>query len=320
LAYHVIDNDIVEIDDVIESIFNDYLPKQSFIINNPSDIGQLYQSKINFSHIFVNSCTNPVNVERQITKIDIKSDFCILTNLYKYHNQPMPNGQIKYFPFWAIWSSHRVINYNESPKKYKLSCLNGTPWEHRKLIYLGLSQKLYFKDMIFTFGNRKGYQSFPSDLKLTSEEQENFSQLSTNVTFLDSDSSFDIDVTTNHPAYTDSYLNLVTETNIFTDTPMLSEKTFKPILAGQLFILLAAPGAVQFLRDVGLDTFDDIIDHSYDNVVDIRDRLQQILNQLDQLIQLDLEHIHRDIKPRLKKNSEFLRSQEFRNQFNLNFG
>jgi hypothetical protein len=322
LAYHVINNNIVEIaSDFVESIFNRYLPKQSFIINNPSDIDQLYNSKINFPYVYVNSCTNPVNVEQSSIKLTgIGYNLYILTGLYKYHKQPTPNNQIKYFPFWAIWSSHQIINYNNSPRKYKFSCLNGTVWAHKILMYLTLAQKPYFKNMIFTFGNRAYFESFPSELALTVEENLNFSSLPNKVTFLDSDASWDVDVSINHPAFTDCYINLVTETNVYNDTPMLSEKTFKPILAGQLFILLASPGAVQFLRDIGIDTFDDIIDHSYDNITDVRSRIQQISDQVDRLERLDLNTIYTDIKPRLRRNSEFLKSQEFRDQFSLNFG
>ena len=321
MAYHIVDNDVVEIsNDFVESIFNYYLPKQSFIINNPSDIDYLYTSQINFHYVFFNSCTNPVNVEKQIKDIDIKCNFYILTGLYKYYTHGISDEWIKYFPFWALWSSHQTINYKDSYRKYKLSCLNGTPWEHRILMYLELSRKSYFTDIVFTFGNRLKFKSFPTELTLTLEEKESSSSLPSDVIFLDTDASCGIDVGTSHPAYTECYVNLVTETNVYYDTPMLSEKTFKPILAGQLFILLASPGAVKFLRDIGIDTFDDIIDHSYDNTIDIRSRIQQISTQLDQLYQLDLDKIYNDIKPRLRKNSEFLRSQEFRSQFNLNFG
>ena len=321
MAYHIVDNDVVEIsNDFVESVFNKHLPKQSFIINNPSDVEYLYNSKIKFHYVFFNSCTNPVNVEKQIKEIDIKYNFYILTGLYKYHTHRIPDDRIKYFPFWAIWSSYQTINYNDSYRKYRVSCLNGTPWVHRKLMYLALLQKSYFKDMIFTFGNRTEYDPYPDEISLTSEEKEKSFLLSSNVIFLDTDASCGIDVSITHPAFTDCYVNLVTETNVYNDTPMLSEKTFKPILAGQLFILLASPGAVQFLRDIGIDTFDDIIDHSYDDTTDIRSRIQQISDQVDRLVRLDLNTIYTDIKPRLRRNSEFLRSQEFRDQFTLNFG
>ncbi len=321
MAYHIVDNDVVEIsNDFVESIFNKYLPKQSFIINNPSDVEYLYNSKIKFHYVFFNSCTNPVNVEKQIKNIDVKCNFYILTGLYKYHTHRIPDDRIKYFPFWAIWSSYQTINYNDSYRKYRLSCLNGTPWVHRKLIYLALSQKSYFNDMIFTFGNRTEFNPYPTDISLTLEEKEKSFLLPSNMIFLDTDASCGIDVGITHPAFTDCYVNLVTETNVYNDTPMLSEKTFKPILAGQLFILLASPGAVQFLRDIGIDTFDDIIDHSYDDTIDIRSRIQQILDQVDRLERSDLNTICTSIKPRLRRNSEFLRSQEFRDQFTLNFG
>jgi hypothetical protein len=100
---------------------------------------------------------------------------------------------------------------------------------------------------------------------------------------------------------------------------MLSEKTFKPIVAGQLFILVAAAGAVQFLRDIGIDTFDDIIDHSYDTLVDNRLRLLAVIAQVDRLMTLDIESIYNQLKPRLQRNSEYIRSEEFRQQFSLTF-
>ena len=150
-------------------------------------------------------------------------------------------------------------------------------------------------------------------------KKQQFNLLEHTVKFL-TDERNDIDLSIDHPAYQETYVNLVTETNIRRSTPMLSEKTFKPIVAGQLFILIASPGAVQFLRDIGIDTFDDIIDHYYDTVIDPRSRIDLALDQIDQLDHVDLKSIYDQIKPRLIKNSEYFLSQEFRNQFSLNFG
>ena len=209
--------------------------------------------------------------------------------------------------------------FSEKTKKYKFSCLNGTYWNHRILTYLKLTNKSYFKDMIFTFGNRPYHNDNLNELRLTENEKQQFNLLEHTVKFL-TDERNDIDLSINHPAYQETYVNLVTETNIRRSTPMLSEKTFKPIVAGQLFILIASPGAVQFLRDIGIDTFDDIIDHYYDTVIDPRSRIDLALDQIDQLDHVDLKSIYDQIKPRLIKNSEYFLSQNFRNQFKLNFG
>jgi hypothetical protein len=320
LAYHIVNNDVVEIStDFVESIFNEYLPKQSIVINNTSDIEYLYQSQIKFHYVFFNSCTNPVNVEQQIKDIDIKYNFYVLTGLYKYHTHLIPDDRIKYFPFWAVWMSCQNYQFSSDLKKYKISCLNGIPREHRKLVYLKLQEKDYFSDMIFTFGHRPGLHQNFDKWSLTDQEHAAFKRLPQHVEFLPSDRD-GIDVTVDHPAFQETYVNLVTETTVRADTPMLSEKTFKPIATGQLFVLIASPGAIQFLRDIGFDTFDDIIDHSYDQILDIRTRIEQTLVQIDRLAYMDLASICDTIKLRLIKNSEYLRSSAFRDQFILNFG
>jgi hypothetical protein len=148
---------------------------------------------------------------------------------------------------------------------------------------------------------------------MTADEQVEFAQLPQEVEFMSADNTTDIDLTINHPAYSETYVNLVTETYI--DKCFVSEKTFKPIVAGQLFVLIASVNAVQFLRDIGIDTFDDIIDHSYDIELDPRTRIEQALYQIDRLVQMDLETLYEDIKPRLQKNSNYVNSDAFRKQF-----
>lgn len=272
-----------------------------------------------YSCVIFNLSVNPIPVEEFLSKINQSSigiKYYILTGLFnRYQNETIA----KFFPFWAVWSSLQPPMSTISNRKYKLSCLNGTPWSHRKLSYLALSKKLYFGEMIFTFGHRP-YHDVPSIDSLTPGELLEFNQLKDEVCFLDSDATIGIDITINHPAYLDSYVNFVTETTVRNDAPMLSEKSFKPILAKQLMVLFASPGSVDFLRKIGIDMFDDVIDHSYDYIVDTRTRLDQALIQVDRLMLRNLDQLYLELLPRLVKNSQYLLSQEFRDQFSLNFG
>jgi hypothetical protein len=322
LIYHIQDNHIVELtSDYVEYIYSKYVPDGSLIVTDKQQLDTVVISD-NISHIVFDAATNPVDPLKYLENVNVDRPFTLVSGLYHYHQRPDP--RIKFLPFWAIWMSdpytgildRQYHRFSNSPKKYKFSCLNGTTKEHRKLLYVLLNQKHYFKDIVFTFGHRPLTTVFPNEILLTIEEQKIYQSLPQAVEFIDSDAIVGIDLTLNHPAYQESYVNLVTETTVV--SPMLSEKTFKPIVAGQLFVLVAYQGAMQFLRDIGVDTFDDIIDHSYDLIEDTRTRINQALVQIDRLVQLDLPGIYKEIKPRLIKNSEYFLSNQFRDQFWLN--
>lgn len=314
----------------VEFFYNFYVPENSLIIDCDPNLTRLGEIKIpdDVKNIVFDS-SNPWDVEHILNQNNTKYITHYLTGDYRYFKNPIPYAKVQFFPFWAMWMSNPYAPlmpmgdhaFSDTPKKYLVSCLNGTQWAHRKLTYLTLYKKTYFKEMVFSFIQRLNYQSLSEEIKLTAEEIEEFQLLPQVVNF--NNASFkdkvNLDLSIMHPAYQESYINLVTETTISAVTPMLSEKTFKPIVAGQLFVLIASPGAVQFLRDLGIDTFDDIIDHTYDKVQDSRTRIQMAIDQIDKLVGIDLEKLYTTIKPRLLKNSEYFLSEEFRSQFPLNF-
>ena len=325
----------------VEYVITGYVPDGSLLI--PSGIFDYSSGTLQISHAdrdiinnhngyIIFDCsgniTDSAQRYRDILQLNLSVLFYMLTGEYKYHKNPPVNNYIKFFPFWAVWASNphsidgQFKNYNFSKyhKKYKLSCLNGMAWQHRKWIYLQLAHKSYFNELVFSYGNRqeKNPYDYSNELQLMPNEIDKLLKLPDHVKFI-ADEISEIDVTTNHPAYLETYINLVTETTINGLMPMLSEKTFKPIVTGQLFILVAAPGAIQFLRDIGIDTFDDIIDHSYDMIIDSRLRLEAVISQVDHLMTLNIEQIYTQIKPRLQRNSEYFMSTEFRQQFSLTF-
>ena len=306
----------------VEYLYQPYVPDDCLIVSDAvTDLNYIKSIADRFSCVVFDHCTNPYDPTDKLSAlIELDIPFYILTGSYSYFNTSTPDPRVKFFPFWTVWVSCQQYQFSHAPKLYRFSSLNGTPWEHRKLTYVNLVDRAYFNTMVFTFGNRPGYEKIPSPDDLTPEQQQRFDQLPQTVTFVDSDATRGIDVTTDHPAYQETLVNLVTETTVSASMPMLSEKTFKPIASGQLFVLIASPGAIGFLRSTGIDTFDDIIDHSYDQISNTELRIQQALAQLDRLDQLDLDAIYNQIKPRLIKNSEYFNSQEFRDQFPLNFG
>ena len=65
--------------------------------------------------------------------------------------------------------------------------------------------------------------------------------------------------------YRDVSIDVVCETNTTADTFFITEKTFRPIAYGKLFLVVGSPEFEHNLKRMGFDIFDDIIDKSYDS-------------------------------------------------------
>lgn len=89
--------------------------------------------------------------------------------------------------------------------------------------------------------------------------------------------------------YIDTYFTVVTETLIHHDNVFITEKTFKPLLAGHPFIVLSSPGHYKELHSLGFKTFGDFIDESFDSEPDINRRIAMISKEIQKLCQSDLD-------------------------------
>jgi len=92
-----------------------------------------------------------------------------------------------------------------------------------------------------------------------------------------------------HPAVTGALAQLVCETNWDDPDPAISdrwkqlqltEKSSKPLLLGQLFVINSALGAIDELRQLGFDCFDDVVDHAYDRQPDPYLRVSMVVDQI----------------------------------------
>lgn len=87
--------------------------------------------------------------------------------------------------------------------------------------------------------------------------------------------------------YSNAYLNLVLETHLDIDGTngvFFSEKTFKPIKHGQMFMIFGAANSLKLLKDLGYRTFDHVIDNSYDSIKDNSLRWHAAINEATRLI------------------------------------
>jgi hypothetical protein len=73
--------------------------------------------------------------------------------------------------------------------------------------------------------------------------------------------------------YQDSFVEIVSESSFTPNSFMLTEKTAHCFYGCNFPIILCGAGSVAHLRDLGLDMFDDVVDHAYDQIHNPFDRI-----------------------------------------------
>ena len=89
--------------------------------------------------------------------------------------------------------------------------------------------------------------------------------------------------------YSAAGIEIVLET-LFDDSRWhLTEKTLRPIACGRPFILMATAGSLQYLQRYGFETFGELIDESYDQIVNPKHRLQAVIAEMARIAALSTE-------------------------------
>lgn len=100
--------------------------------------------------------------------------------------------------------------------------------------------------------------------------------------------------------YEDTYFSVINETTYFQDEPFngvrfLSEKAFKPIAMQHPFILVSVPNSLEIYKKMGYETFNGIINESYDLELDDGTRMLMIANEIDRLSNLSSRELKKFI-------------------------
>jgi hypothetical protein len=110
---------------------------------------------------------------------------------------------------------------------------------------------------------------------------------------------------TNFDEAQDSLIYVPTETVYFGRRLHLTEKTFKAIALEMPFMLIAPAGSLEYLRRYGFQTFEPMIDESYDQETDDIKRIEQVTQQLQEFENLSVQQrlaIHRACLPIVEHN------------------
>lgn len=227
---------------------------------------------------------------------------------------------VVYFPLWLlaskIFANADIIA--DGNKTYKVSCINRNPRPGRIYNFIKL-KNLPFADELYLTCYKKypcggdyldsdsfqGLDQIDIDLFLEiyntlPDELIEYNKLGNIV------GEFGIIEEINTIAYTDSMLNVITET--YCNHSFLSEKTFKPIRAEQLFLMSGPMHSIKKLREFGFDTFNDYIDHDYyDSEPNWQLRILK-MHTILQSIYYDIDSIYQKTEKRRKENRIYLMS------------
>ena len=106
--------------------------------------------------------------------------------------------------------------------------------------------------------------------------------------------------------YQDTYFSLICETNVDHPYSYRTEKIYKPILAGHPFIVYSNTGFYRDLRNVGFQTFETIIDESFDDICDDYLRMNYLVKSLKNLLSTNLDDFLIKAKPICEHNRNVL--------------
>lgn len=310
LATLVPDNSIIVQEGFISEDYHD--------IQNHKHIDLLNQYTTYDRIIFAISNGKADKLLETCTKYKLLCPFYVAASSINYSQSKNP--KIVFFAEEQLIAVYYPIS-NCNPTK-KFSCLMANKWSHRVLTYIHLYSKPYFNEMIFGWGRRTDYtldfleqEDFINDIVITDKEKMKLASMPQRILAHPHDDTDFNDRSTNHIAYTDACLNIITETRSRNSTPQLTEKSYKPIIAGQFFIMIGSKGLISYIRSIGFDVFDDIINHSYDSIEDDRLRIKTAIEEIDRLNTLDLIKLHTQSKNRFVYNQTHIKSQEYLNQF-----
>ena len=101
----------------------------------------------------------------------------------------------------------------------------------------------------------------------------------------------------NPEIYNDCWINVITEAYAHEEIDLfITEKTFKPMLQLQPFLLIGNKGSLGYLRDMGYKTFDSLWSERYDKFETVQDRTDAVIRNLKQWCALTQEEKQNKIK------------------------
>ena len=253
---------------------------------------------------FCHSVTNPVIVFTGKLTCDEPNDLTVPLK-FAFHRIGM---------FDLVSNIHCQETTVQLDKKHKFYWASSKDWYTRRYILAGLVQNNLLEN------NLVNYKCVHTDIPgnwcqrrlgfLATQVEQECESIKHLVPLEPIDNTIEF-MQTNIKFYIDSYLGIVIDT--FYDTGVfVSEKIYNAMNYYQLFFYLGHQDTLDYLRKQGYKTFDDIIDTSYDAIVDPGQRLVAARNSLIEFLTQPIETIkaaYEQAIPAIEHNKQLVQKQ-----------
>ena len=246
----------------------------------------------------INDTIDKLCAKHNISKNAIKF---VIANYKLKNTDPFvyfPDDEV-YYRYLHVIENKYVKKHNLNQRKKKFTCLIRADKLWRKIYASYIVQMNMVNQGFFSYTGYK-YDTNHKGLDDASLWQDYDNTLQQDMLSFEMQMPFNCDQLTdqehnNHKLiheeyFNQAYFNYVVETHFDNDTIFLTEKTFKPILNLQPFVIVGNPGSLRLLKDLGYKTFDTVIKEEYDNIINHKDRMSQILKISFDLTNLSHKH------------------------------
>lgn len=252
----------------------------------------------------------------------IHGNFKVSKEIESYHFTYIP---VHAFHCWLTTELDDILEYDPVDNKNLFLSYNRRCDYHRLLLICHLIKNNILERGLVSFSGKANYVNGKSMTELMNT----FLDLVESANKLDKLLPLELDIPLefNNPVneivqkhHSRTFLNIITETAFRPGTIFYSEKTWKPILAGQPFMYVGTQGQLAELKRQGFQSFDRWINEDYDDEPEIDNRIKMVVNELVRLSKLSVDQlieIRKEMKLILQHNQSLYlhqRNNIYKNQ------
>jgi hypothetical protein len=233
-----------------------------------------------------------------------------------------PDHELFYWRNSVKWNDRSMpgVSYHDRPRTRRYTALNRIHKWWRATIMTELKQQGILDNSYWSYNNidqNDQWHDNPIELWRFNNIEQQLKDFIDQSPFICD--HFDSDEKNSHwlfvpEHFDDSYCNLVLETLYDAEQSggaFITEKIFKPIRHAQPFVVFGTANTLATLRNLGYQTFDTLLDNSYDTEINNTERYKKTLNTITQMNQNSLHEFYVSCKDQLLHNQELFLASKY---------